>query len=161
MENREPDVVETDFEEVTTPVPEEKANAQEPKLFLTKEAILGAEDLHHEDVFVKEWNGWVQVWALSGQERDRYESSLFKEVKKGMKPDLRNLRAKLVVMCVRDQNGKRLFSNNDVEALGRKSSAALDMLYGKAQELSGLRPKDVEELQKNLESVQKEDSNSD
>lgn len=131
------------------------------KVFLTKKTILEADDLVHEDVEVVEWGGWVRVRGLTGAERDRYEASLFSDVKKGSKPDMRNIRAKLVVMCLTNEEGQRIFSFNDVEKLGKKSAKALDALFAKAQELSGLRKEDVEELQKNLESVQIEDSNSD
>jgi len=138
-----------------------KPDATPKKVFLTKKTILEAEDLAHEDVYVKEWGGWVRVRGLTGTERDRYETSLFSDVKKGAKPDLRNIRSKLVTMCLTNEDGKHLFSFNDVEKLGKKSAKALDLVFAKAQELSGLRKEDVDELQKNLESVQKEDSNSD
>jgi len=142
--------------EESTNKPENEA----PKVFLTQKDILSIEDLLHEDVFVEEWKGWVRVRGLTAGERDRYEGSLFADVKKGAKPDFRNLRSKLVCMCLTGSDGKRLFSFNDVEKLGKKSAAAMDKLFQKAQELSGLRKEDVEELQKNLESVHLEDSAS-
>jgi hypothetical protein len=60
--------------------------------------------------------------------------------------NLRNIRAKLVALTVVDEDGNRIFSDEDAEALGKKSAAALDRIFAVAQRLSGLRPEDVEEL---------------
>ena len=114
--------------------------------FLTRDAILKAHDLPTEVVEIPEWNGAVIVRGLTGAERDAFEQSIVEQRGKNTRMNLRNIRAKLVALTVVDENGNRVFSDEDAEALGKKSAAALDRIFAVAQRLSGLRPEDVEEL---------------
>lgn len=114
--------------------------------YLTRDAILKAQDLPVEEVEVSEWGGVVRVRGLTGAERDAFEQSIVEQRGKNTRMNLRNIRAKLVALTVVDENGNRIFSDEDAEALGKKSAAALDRIFAVAQRLSGLRPEDVEEL---------------
>jgi hypothetical protein len=125
---------------------------------LTRDAILQAQDLPRELVDVPEWGGSVYVRALTGAERDAFETSIVEQRGKSTKMNLKNIRAKLVALTVVDEEGNRIFSDSDASALGKKSAAALDKVFEVAQRLSGLRPEDVEELSKNFGSDQSEDS---
>jgi hypothetical protein len=125
-------------------------------MILGKEAILGINDLTHEDVDVPAWGGTIRLRTLTGSERDAYESSIFKQGKS----DFQNIRAKLLARCIVDDKGKRLFKDAEIEALGSKSAAVLDMLFIKAQKLNGMGVNDKEDMIKNLESGQNEDSAS-
>jgi len=117
---------------------------------LTREAILQAQDLPYEDVAVPEWGGVVRVRALTGAERDRFEASIVEQRGKGgPRLNTQNIRAKLVALTVVDEHGNRIFTDDDVEALGRKSAAALNRVFEVAQRLSGLTQADMEELEKN------------
>lgn len=116
---------------------------------LTRDAILQAQDLPTERVVVPEWNGEVLVRALTGAERDTFEQSIVEQRGKSTRMNLQNLRAKLVALTVVDEEGKRLFSDEDAKLLGQKSAAALNRIFEVAQRLSGLRDEDVEELAKN------------
>jgi len=113
---------------------------------LTRDAILQAQDLPTERVFVEEWGGEVIVRGLTAAERDQFEQSIVETRGKDTRVNLRNIRAKLVTLCVVDEEGKRLFKDEDAELLGRKSAVALNRIFEVAQRLSGLRPEDVEEL---------------
>lgn len=113
---------------------------------LTRDDILKAQDLPTERVFVSEWNGEVIVRGLTAAERDAFEQSIVETRGKNTRMNLRNIRAKLVAMTVVDEQGNRIFSDEDAELLGKKSAAALDRIFSVAQRLSGLRPEDVEEL---------------
>jgi len=121
--------------------------------FLTKAQILAAADLTTEVVPVPEWGGEVLVRSLTGAARDQYEADfLLIDTSRG-KPtydmDLENARARLVALSVVDEDGKLLFDDADVFALGEKSAAALDRVYSTAKRISGLSDEDVEELRKN------------
>lgn len=128
--------------------------------YLTRDAILAAQDLPSADVEVPEWGGTVRVRALTGTERDAFEASIVDASAKGAKVNTRNMRAKLVAASVVDEQGNRIFSDTDIVALGRKSAAALNRVFEVAQRLSGLSETDVEELGKASETGQSGDSPS-
>lgn len=116
---------------------------------LSREAILEAKDIETKEVEVPEWGGSVLVKGLGGAQRNAYEQSLIKGQGKNAKMNLDNAMAKLVALTVVDEKGKPLFSQADVEALGRKSGKALARVYAVASELSGLTEDDVDALTKN------------
>ena len=128
---------------------------------LSRDQILGAEDLGHEDVAVPEWGGTVRVGMLTGAERDAFEQEIV--VRQGKKTvlDLNNVRARLVARCVVDGEGQRVFGESDVKALGRKSAVALNRVFEVAQRLNGLTEQDMEELAGNSANGQSGDSTSD
>jgi len=125
---------------------------------LTRDQILQANDIQTEEVSVPEWGGTVLVRALDGEERDALEASMIQGKGKNAQVNLKNLRAKLVARSIVDENGKRLFEDSDIPALAKKSAAALNRVYEVAQRLSGITPEDVDELTKNSEPAQSEDS---
>jgi len=133
--------------------------------YLTKDQILGADDIKRAEVAVPEWGGTVLVQGLSGTERDQYEESLIRwRATKGRNvaamPALANARAKLLSLSIVDEDGQRLFSDADVKALGEKSSKALERVFDVAARLSGLQPGDVAELTQSFESGPSGDSGS-
>lgn len=125
---------------------------------LTREQILGVEDLGHEDVNVPEWGGVVRVGMLTGAERDAFEQAIVVRQGKKTHMNLDNIRARLVALCVVDGDGQRVFSETDVKALGRKSAVALNRVFEVAQRLNGLTDEDMEELAGNLETGQSDGS---
>ena len=127
---------------------------------LTRNPILQANDIQSEEISVPEWGGTVLVRALDGEERDALEASMIQGKGKNAQVNLKNLRAKLVARSIVDENGKRLFEDGDIPALAKKSAAALNRVYEVAQRLSGITPEDVDELTKNSEPAQSEDSGS-
>ena len=127
--------------------------------FLSREAILSVADITVEQVAVPEWGGMVRVKGLTGAERDRFEAVLLQDKKRPNRLEAYvNFRARLVVLSVVDENGNRLFTDKDVAALGAKSAQALERVYQVASRLAGLNNEDVEELTKNSESDQSDDS---
>ena len=125
---------------------------------LTRDQILGAEDLGFEDVAVPEWGGSVRVQMLTGAERDAFEQAIVTRQGKKVQMTLANVRARLVAMCVMDGEGQRVFSDGDVKALGKKSALALNRVFEVAQRINGLTPEDVEELAGNSGSDQSDSS---
>lgn len=115
-------------------------------MLLTRDQIINAEDVHTEDVEVPEWGGAVRVRGLTGRERDEWEASIAVQRGGRMVPDLANMRAKLVVKCCLDDEGKRIFTDMDFNMLGDKSGAAISRVYEVAARLSGLTEQQVEEM---------------
>ena len=129
--------------------------------FLTREQILQAQDIVRESVPVPEWGGEVLVRSLTGAERDAYEATMIHLRGTDPQVNLANARAKLAARSMVDEQGQRLFSDEDVKALSQKSAAALQRVYDVASRLSGLSQSDLEELVKNSGDGQHDDSVSD
>lgn len=129
---------------------------------LSRDDVLRAQDLVTEMVDVPEWGGQLCVKTLTGLEADIYDQACIEGRGKNAKINLRNARARLVAWAVVDPETKqRIFSDADIGRLGSKSAKALDRLFNVAQKLSGMGVGDFEELAKNSESDQNDDSNSD
>lgn len=122
---------------------------------LSRDGILGAADIKTEKVPVPEWGGEVIIRGLTGEELDNFQGSVrqFRPSLdgKGMEAVLvqDNMRAKLLVKCIVDEAGERLFTDQDASALGAKNGAVIDRLYDVASALSGLSEAEKEELEGN------------
>lgn len=126
---------------------------------LTREAILAANDLARVPVNVPDWGGEVFVGVMTGTDRDAFEGgSRTAEGKVDLKT---NVRARLLVKCLVDETGKRLFADGDAAELGLHSSVILDQLWDKAIAINKLSKKEVAELEKNSDAGQTGDSTSD
>jgi hypothetical protein len=123
------------------------------KQFLSREAILAISDTQIETIDVPEWNTMVRVRGLTAAERDQFEGEIVQRNGKDVRTNTKNIRARLVVLSVVDADGARLFTYHDIVALGEKSAKALDRIFSKAMELSGLRDEDVAELAENFDET--------
>jgi len=113
---------------------------------LTRETILAVQDLPVKTVAVPEWGGDVFVRSMTGAERDQYEQALMMSRTPDGKVNIANVRGRLVAFCSVDENGKRLFEDADIDALGAKSAIALDRVFAAASALNGIGEKDVQAL---------------
>lgn len=128
---------------------------------LNRDAILAAQDLKTQRVNVPEWGGEVIVRTMTGVERDELEGIMAMQSTKATPAErLRNFRALTVALCTVDEQGNRLFTLEDVEALGKKSTASLTRIFTVAQVLSALTEAAVEELVKNSGPSPRGDSTS-
>jgi hypothetical protein len=116
-------------------------------MHLSRDDFLKAEDLVTEEVDLSDlpgYNGSVLVRGMTGRERDEFEVSTVD--RRNGERNLVNARARVVIRCVVDDDGKRLFDDADIDVLGGKSAAALDRLYEVAAKLSGMRDEDEKEM---------------
>lgn len=133
---------------------------------LNRDAILGAVDVQSETVPVPEWGGDVIVRGLTGDELDAFQGSIrqFRPSLdgKGMEAVLiqDGMRAKLLVRCLIDENGERLFTDQDAPALGAKNGSVIDRLYDVAARLSGLSEEEKAELEGNSETASEDAGSS-
>ena len=127
---------------------------------LTRDEILGADDLKTESVDVPEWGGAVTVRELTGTERDLWESSVVKTNGADVTIDSKNMRAKLAALCIVDDEGKRLFTEKDAIKLGEKSAAALDRVTDVARRLSRIGEVELDNLGKASRPTRSDDSAS-
>ena len=130
---------------------------------LTREAILAAQDIVTETVDVPEWGGSVLVRGLSGFEREAFEKAQSREKPAANRAGRRagqtvtevirdNIRARIVAWCVVDEAGARVFADEDIPALNRKSGAALERVVEVGMRLSGMTEEDVDELAEEMEA---------
>lgn len=122
---------------------------------LSKEQILAADDMKSVVVTVKEWGGEVRVRSMSAGDRDAFEMETFKNREAGV---MVNMRARLVAFTLVDESGALLFTPDEIEALGKKSAAAMQRVYVAASKLNAFTDDDVAELEKNFAPGQSADS---
>jgi hypothetical protein len=106
--------------------------------FLDAAAILAIDDIDTETVFVPEWKTSVRVRAISAAERENLMRGSVVIEGKTRRFDAPQMRVKLAALAMVDADGKRLFSNHQVEALGRKSAKAIDRVAEVAMRLAGM-----------------------
>jgi hypothetical protein len=128
---------------------------------LSKDQILGADDRQYETVDVPEWGGQVRVRGLSGAERDDFEEKSVRYVGNQRRVNARNIRARLLQLCVVDGDGLALFTQADVIKLGTKSASALERVFDTARRLSGMSEDDVKEMEEGFGDGQSANSTSD
>ena len=93
-------------------------------------------------------HGTVRIRGLTAAERDAYEQTLVEVGPDGratVKAAQRNVRASLVVRCLVDDAGERMFADEDTEALGEIDGSVIDKLWDVARRLSGMST-EAEEL---------------
>lgn len=122
--------------------------------FLTKEQILGADRRKFEDVSVKEWNGKVRLQELSASERDLWESEQITVASDGSsaKFNPKHARARLIVRSLVDESGRRLFTDDEVAAVGSLSASTIARLFNKARALNAISSDDMKELEGNSDA---------
>jgi len=134
---------------------------------LSRDEILASKNLPTEIVSVPEWGGTVTVRGMTGMERGRYETSAMRlsgNNRGGIDSQVVNpelLRMRLVSICTIDADGKQLFTEADVLALGDLDAAPLERIAEVARRLSGLTQKDMETLTAGLKADPNGSSGSD
>lgn len=116
---------------------------------LTKELILAADDRKFEDVDVPEWGGTIRISEMSSKDRDDFDAGTIRIIGKKVEPVYDSRRAKLLSFCIVDDEGKRMFSSGDVEALALKSGNVITRLCDVAERLNGMTREAVEDQVKN------------
>lgn len=113
---------------------------------LDKSAILAAQDLKTETVSVPEWSGDVLVRTLTAAAREAYSSSL---VGADGKPNGSGFKVKLLVRCIVDEAGNRVFGDEDADLLEAKSSAAIERVFKVADRLNQISTAAIDQAEKN------------
>lgn len=105
-----------------------------------RDQVLKAETFEYRDIDVPEWGGSVRVREMKAADRDDWETSVYKlDTPDGkVKLDRKDFRAKLLVKCLVDENGDRLFADDEVAILSAKSAKVLIRLFAVAQEINGM-----------------------
>lgn len=122
---------------------------------LSRDAILTVDDRKYEEVDVPEWGGKVRIRSLTGREFDDFQTSILIEKKDGTrKTRTENLRVRLIVRCIVDEEGQQVFGEDDIRQLGKKSIRPIERIFTACQKLLGMTDDDVEEMTKDFEKTQ-------
>jgi hypothetical protein len=145
-------------EKATVEAPVDEAGAK-PSL---RERILGAQDIRIEAVAVPEWglDEPVYVRGLTGRNRDTIERLTTDGNFTFRKELFDNFRALFCAMAVVDADGVQVFTIDDVDALGDKSSVALQRVYDVAVRLSAVDAKAVDGMMDALKDNQSANTGS-
>ena len=112
-----------------------------------KDRILAAGKMKASELHaVKVWSEDAFIRRMTGTERDAFEASIFDAAGKMNK---QMFRAKLLVKTLADDQGARLFGDDEITALSELPSDELVRLYDIAEKLNGLSKADVDALTKN------------
>jgi hypothetical protein len=125
---------------------------------LSKEQILAAEDLDTVIEPVPEWGGDVTLKMLSAKERINWEQEVFPN---GV-VDTEKFLTSLVARSLVDGSGARMFSDDELDALGAKNPAVIARLREAAAKLNKIGQTDQKEAEKNsaADSVSSDSSSS-
>lgn len=127
---------------------------------LSKEEILAQKKLKLELVSVPEWNGGVYLRVMTGAEFSSFEASNFRKDGDEYVINHEGMMGRLLVRCLCDEEGKRLFSDDDGDEIEQLTGYIVDGLAEKARKLNRLDAVSLEELQKNSEGSPAIDSGS-
>ncbi|KVW30728.1 hypothetical protein WL48_30555 [Burkholderia ubonensis] len=114
---------------------------------LNREQILGALDLKTESVDVPEWGGAVLVSVMGGATRD----ALMDQVANPQKAS--RFQAVMVAATVVGEDGKPLFTADDVDALTGKNPEVMARVVAVAMRINGIGQKAVEDAAKNSDAA--------
>lgn len=125
--------------------------------FLTNQDILQAKDIEYEVIEV--WGGKLNMKGLTGKEQQDWQQDFLNFGKGSTTISLKtNMKASLVVKSACDASGKRIFTDDQIPMLAAKSAKQLGIAYDVAARLSGISDDDFEELEKNSDATQDDDS---
>lgn len=106
--------------------------------------------LRRQNVYLPEHGegAFLIVQELTGEQRDEYDASLWEQRKSSkFRLNLDHATAKLVALSVVNEDGSRMFGDDEVKTLSRKVGAStLKRLAEAAKELSGITDDEIDEL---------------
>jgi hypothetical protein len=113
---------------------------------LDRKSILAADDVRKEKIAVPEWGGDVFLRVLTGTDRDRFEESYADQKMKAFR-----IRFLLLALC--DEDGERLFSDDEADILGKKSSVVINRLFEAGWKLNAFTQEAVDALGEDSEAA--------
>lgn len=115
---------------------------------LTREQIL-SQRVPFTTVNIPELNGTVNIKALSGAEREVWARNCRERSKPNGDFDDTNFMVSFLVLVLVDDQGNRLFSENELETLNKLDARALERMFREAQNFNGFGKAAEQEIAKN------------
>ena len=108
---------------------------------LDRAAIIGMAKPRIVTIFVPEWGGDVCLREITAGQRDQWDAW---QIENEGAARYANIRARLLVLTICDEQGARLFADNDIAVVSGLPAMSIDKLWDASCKLVGLRPEDVE-----------------
>ncbi len=122
--------------------------------------ILNADDLPRKKLSFRPWDMDLYIKRLSAKERDSWEGiclEIGECLKKNEYSKWGELSVKATLVCFSlcDESGQKIFPDvEDIPKINEKSGSILDKIAEEAQAYNEITEKDLDEMEKNLESAQ-------
>lgn len=97
-------------------------------------------DITKVEINIPEWNTSCYLSELTAGDLDAYTQEVIEKAD--------NIRSRLLVKVLVDENGKKLFNNGDVPMLASKSGRVINRLYLEALKINNLNIDDAIENEK-------------
>jgi hypothetical protein len=118
--------------------------------FAKREAILARKPRRIKTVEIPGW-GKFRIRSLTELERSRFEATIRDKSGQVSSTKMIDLKCRLIVLCVVDENSDPLLTNADIEELRQQDSMLTNALVEEIQAHCGYSDTDLGELEKNLE----------
>lgn len=118
---------------------------------VTRETFLRPLERRTESVPVPEFGEGAEILVCGMNARERSEFDKQFQTKNGKPSEARQkeIRERLVAACCRNDDGTRMFTDDDVAAIGYQDATVVERIVEVAMRLCGMKADDVEALAKN------------
>jgi hypothetical protein len=115
---------------------------------LDRDGLLQCKNLPVERVEIPERGAYVCVRVMTGAERDHFEI-LMQRAQRDHDGFFPNIRATLAVFTLCDEMGGRLFTTEEIDAVGELDSMLLDRVFDVARRMNRMTREEGADLTKN------------
>lgn len=127
------------------------------RVVVTAEEFLSSPALERpkEDIPVPELGEGkvIPVWGMTPKEKTAWEDKQSRLQKDKKATHKLQVRQRWVVECCRNDDGSKIFTIGQIEALGERSGVVIERLVNAALRLSGTTDEDLEKLVKNSDAA--------
>lgn len=117
--------------------------------FSKREEMLLRKPRRIKPVDVPGW-GRFRIRSLTELERSRFEATIRDKTGQVSSNKMIDLKCRLIVLCVVDENGDQMLNNADIEELRQQDSMLTNALVEEIQAHCGYSDADLGDLEKNL-----------
>lgn len=91
----------------------------------------------------------IPIWGMTPRERTEFEDKQARLSKSQRAKHKAEIRERILIECCRDDDGKQLFTADQITALGQRRGDVVERLVNVALESSGFTGQDLEAIVKN------------